>query len=127
MDSRDFKKARKALGKTQKNLALMLCISTKAVQSYEQGWREIPPHVEREILLLLATKGKKKTRPCWEVTNCPVEFKAKCPVWEFKAGNLCWFISGTYCQGETHKSWEDKIKVCQKCEVYQSMLGKEAA
>jgi len=60
MNSQDFKMARKALGKTQKALAQMLCISAKAIQSYEQGWREIPPHIEREILLLLSTKNDKK-------------------------------------------------------------------
>jgi hypothetical protein len=35
-----------------------------------------------------------------------------------KAGHFCWFINGTICRGETHESWEDKIKICRKCNMF---------
>ncbi|MDH4317770.1 MAG: helix-turn-helix domain-containing protein, partial [Desulfobulbaceae bacterium] len=46
MDNEIFSNARAKLGKTQKELAELLGISLKAVQSYEQGWRSVPLHVE---------------------------------------------------------------------------------
>ena len=37
-------------------MAQILGSSLKAVQSFEQGWRKIPVHVERQMLFLLAMK-----------------------------------------------------------------------
>ena len=45
MDSKEFKKLRKKLNKTQKEIAQLLGLSVKAVHSYEQVWRNISPHV----------------------------------------------------------------------------------
>ena len=45
MDDKEFLRARKILGKTQKQLAELLGTSIKAVHSYEQGWRTVPAHV----------------------------------------------------------------------------------
>ena len=41
-------------GKTQNQLARLLGTSFKAIQSFEQGWRNVPAHTERQLLLLLA-------------------------------------------------------------------------
>ena len=41
------------LEKTQKELAELLGSSLKAVSSYEQGWRSIPAHIERQLFFLL--------------------------------------------------------------------------
>ena len=60
MDSSEFLKARKVLDKTQKQLAELLGISIKAVHSYEQGWRKIPSHVERQVFFLPDQGGRKK-------------------------------------------------------------------
>ena len=57
----EFLKCRKKLQKTQKEMAKLLGISMKAVCSYEQGWREIPLHTERQIFYLLSNRrGKEK-------------------------------------------------------------------
>ena len=56
MDDKEFLRARKILGKTQKQLAELLGSSIKAVHSYEQGWRTVPAHVERQMFFLLAGK-----------------------------------------------------------------------
>ena len=50
----EFSSIRAYLGKTQKELAQLLGTSLKAIQSFEQGWRRIPVHVERQVLFLLA-------------------------------------------------------------------------
>ena len=115
MQNNEFSKIRRYIGKSQKQLAQLLCVSTKAVQSWEQGWRNIPASTERQLLLLLSLKRKpdKRDKPCWEIENCPVEWKQNCSAWEFKTGHLCWFINGTFCQGKLQKSWGKKIKKCK--------------
>ncbi len=124
MKSKEFSRIRHYLGKNQKQLARMLCVSTRAIQSFEQGWRSIPPAAERQLLLLLSLKRSldKNTKPCWEVLNCPAEWRDNCTAWEFKNGYICWFISGTFCQGEYQDSWDKKIKLCQQCEIFLSMI-----
>ena len=49
MDSNEFKSFRKKLNKTQKQMSQLLGTSLKAIHSYEQGWRTIPPAVERQL------------------------------------------------------------------------------
>jgi DNA-binding XRE family transcriptional regulator len=124
MQSKDFIKIRNVLGKTQEQLAQALCISIRTVQSFEQGWRNVPVRVERELLLLssLKTNLNVSTRSCWNIKKCPLEWKEKCIIWELKAGHLCWFLSGTFCEGKFQKGWDKKIKLCRKCEVYKSMF-----
>ena len=124
MDSKEFAQIRSALGKTQGQMAKLLCISNKAIQSFEQGWRKIPSHTEREILALLALKRgvHTPTKPCWEIKNCPDEWRVNCLVWEFQAKHFCWFFNGTFCQGKTHEKWADKIKICRQCEIFQGMM-----
>jgi DNA-binding XRE family transcriptional regulator len=120
-----FKAIRQHLEKTQNQMAQILGVSPKAIQSFEQGWRNIPMHIERQVLLILALKSRasKKTKPCWLTRRCPAEDRQNCPAWQFDAGNLCWFINGTICEGTAQKSWEEKMKICRDCEVYQSMLN----
>ncbi len=124
MDSREFSKVRRLLGKTQDQLARILSISPKAIQSFEQGWRRIPSYVERQMLLLLSLKRSldRNIRPCWEIKSCPDEWRENCIVWELKARYFCWFVNGTFCQGQLQKSWDKKIQLCRECEVYKSML-----
>ncbi len=61
MDSKEFKKLRKKLNKTQKQIARLLGVSVKAVHSYEQSWRNIPTHVERQMFFFaIQNEGKSK-------------------------------------------------------------------
>jgi hypothetical protein len=120
MESKEFKKFRRKLGKTQKETAQLLGTSPKAVQSFEQGWRKVPGHVERQLLFLHALKARTRgrCRSCWQIRSCPPSTRNNCPAWEFKAGGFCWFISGTICHGKTQESWSRKIKTCRACEVF---------
>ena len=120
MTKKEFSNIRHLLGKTQMQMAQLLGVSLKAVQSFEQGWRKIPIHTERQSLLLLALKGSRvnQKKTCWAIKDCPIETRRKCPAWEFSAGQLCWLINGTICHGEAQKSWAGKIKMCRKCEVF---------
>lgn len=120
MEKEEFKCFRQRLQRTQETMAQLLGISVKAVRSYEQGWRQIPNYVERQMLFLVTLKenAHQCPTPCWEVMGCPDERKTKCPAWEFQAGNLCWFINGTIREGVVQENWGDKIDTCRNCKVF---------
>jgi len=120
LNNKEFGFLRQKIQKTQKQMASLLGTSLKAVQSFEQGWRKVPVHIERQLLFLLSTKQviPGKSRPCWVIRNCPSENREACPAFEFNMGGLCWFINGTICQGKVQGSWAKKMKVCQNCEVF---------
>lgn len=124
MNKKEFSLIRKRLGKTQKQIATLLGTSVKAVHSYEQGWRRVPPHVERQLFFLVSRlkRNRNDQKACWVTKRCAPELKRACPAWEFKAGNLCWFINGTVCKGEARKDWHEKIKICRSCDVLSSFL-----
>ena len=124
MDSQEFIQIRDYLGKTQDQLARLLCVSLRAIQSYEQGWRHIPTMVERHLLFLFSSKRSvdESVRPCWDITNCPDEWKGKCIAWEYRLKHLCWFVNGTYCYGKFNDVWEKKIQICRECEVFREMV-----
>ena len=125
MDNDEFAKIRKWLGKTQLQLANLLGISLKAVKSFEQGWRNIPVHTERQILFLAAAKAaqKRSAHICWEMKHCPMERRQRCPAWELASGQLCWFINGTICHGQVQKDWPAKMKLCRQCPVFKSFFS----
>jgi hypothetical protein len=123
MNKNEFSNARIRLGKTQTQMAELLRISPKAIQSYEQGWRSIPAHAERQLMFLLSLKQNKGGRKnCWNVKKCSSEKKSQCPAWEFNAGTLCWFINGTLCEGKAQRDWQAKMKICRSCKVMNSLM-----
>ena len=119
MDPIEFSLCRIELNKTQKQLSQLLGTSLKAVASYEQGWRNIPSYIERQLLFLLfmEKQGLKTQKPCWTVKQCPTEQKEQCPAWEFNSGKLCWMINGTYCLGSPQNNWEEKMEYCRSCDM----------
>lgn len=127
MEKEQFVSIRSQLSKTQKQMAQLLGISLKSVQSFEQGWRNIPPHVERQALFLLTMKRarKDKQKPCWDVQDCPADIRDNCPAREFRFGHLCWFVTGTLCDGKPCESWEEKMKRCRECSVFLRMAALE--
>ena len=123
MKKSEFSTIRRFLGKTQSQMAQVLGVSSKAIQSFEQGWRNIPVHAERQALFLLGLrKLQKKDKPCWVIQKCPTETRQNCPAWELQAGKLCWFINGTICHGQVQENWQKKMKICRQCKVFRTML-----
>jgi hypothetical protein len=124
MDHKEFGVVRQKFEKTQKQMAELLGISLKAIQSFEQGWRKVPVYIERQLLFLWAAKmgPRKGVSPCWKIRNCPPEVRETCPAWEFNSGHLCWFINGTICRGKPQESWSKKMKLCRKCTVFSSVM-----
>lgn len=124
MQSAEFKKFRKLIKKTQKQMAQLLGTSLKAVHSYEQGWRTIPAHVERQMYFLLFNqRGIAPAKACWSIKKCNLDHKTRCPAWEFKSGKLCWFINGTVCSGVAQKNWKEKMVICRTCDVFTSLMA----
>ena len=125
MESSEFKEFRAKLGKTQAQMAQLLGVSLKAVHSYEQGWRSVPAAVERQMYFLAVKQNtqKRKLKACWQVKKCSPEQKSQCPAWEFGAGELCWFINGTICDGTAQKNWKEKMKICKTCEVFGPLIA----
>ena len=125
MDKKEFQSFRQKLQKTQKEMARLLGTSLKAVESYEQGWRNIPVQVERQVLFFLAMKtgNHGQTAPCWDVRRCSPEMRQRCPAWEFNSGHFCWFINGTICQGKPQANWTQKMALCKKCKVFIPLMN----
>ena len=124
MTAQEFVSIRKQLGKTQKELSQLLGVSLQAVHSYEQGWRVVPVHAERQVLFLLALQlGMRNGKPCWAVQECPGETRERCPASEFDAGQFCWFINGTICAGNVETDWHRKMDRCRSCKVFQDLFG----
>lgn len=124
MESKEFAHFRAKLGKTQKQMAQLLGTSIKAIHSYEQGWRSIPGHVERQILFLAYQRlGKRRgQKSCWVIKQCPADQQEQCPAREFNAGKLCWFICGTICEGTPRGNWKEKMSVCRSCDVFNTLM-----
>lgn len=123
MTKHEFVQIRRNLAKTQSELAQVLGTSLKAVQSFEQGWRNIPAYIERQMLFLHAMKhADQPGDPCWETQECDPSVRKKCPAWQLQVPNLCWFVNGTLCQGQAQGNWGRKMAVCRNCSVLQAVL-----
>ncbi|MCP3890516.1 MAG: helix-turn-helix transcriptional regulator [Desulfobulbaceae bacterium] len=124
MEKQELAEIRNHLGKTQKQFAQLIGISLKSIKSFEQGWRNIPTYIERQVLFILVANQalNKNTKPCWVIKKCPMAIRQNCPAWELKAGQVCWFINGTICKGKVQKDWSEKMKICRKCKVFKLMI-----
>jgi transcriptional regulator with XRE-family HTH domain len=117
----DLKRVRRTLGVSQSKLAELLGTSIRAVQSYEQGWRNVPDHVQRSTALLTYLHNRKSTKPpkpCWEVRRCDSEIRDACSVYELQAGDLCWLIPGRCCPD----NGEASLATCEGCQVMKAWL-----
>jgi len=119
------KDLRKALTLSQREMADLLGVSLKAIQSYEQGWRGVPPHIEQMVLLhTILHRGlrRRKAQRCWEVHDCAPSVWKKCPAYQVRQPGFCWLVTGTLCHGERMNGWEAKRDRCLKCKVLKGLL-----
>ncbi len=120
VDLSDLRGLRAALGMSQSKLAELVGASTRAIQSYEQGWRPTPLHVRKAAALMLFLRSRPQRQPsppCWQVCNCPSQTRAACAAFQLGAGDLCWFLAGNSCSTGPVTSAEEKLLKCQKCPV----------
>ena len=126
----NLKDMRAELNLSQSELAAMAGISKRAVQSYEQGWRK-PPHTVERILLLMLIASRNgnnlATYCCWQHKECSPEVRSKCIAYVTRQGHLCWFLTGTMCEGQRQNTWADKLRLCINCSFMQRLLSPHAA
>lgn len=116
---------RKSLGLTQKEMAELLGVSKKTIESYEQRWRATPVNVERLALLYLGCfrlAEKDRKVECWRMTKCPKQRREQCVAWQVKRGDLCWMFGGTMCQGTQGNDWRAKFETCTRCKVLRAVF-----
>lgn len=121
----DLRTIRDTLGKSQSEFALLLGVSTRAVQSYEQGWRPVPLYVQRLAAMLLFLSWRKeghRPTPCWKIRHCPPEKRDACPAYELGAVDLCWFVNGTPCKDPQRCAEEEQVRDCFSCPVVGQWL-----
>ena len=117
------KHIRGMLGRTQTELATALGVSAKAVQSYEQGWRDVPVRVMIQLLVLLALYRKHTMDdvPCWEIRKCTATQRERCASFTVGRGQFCWFVGSK--DGRPVASGNGgAILPCMDCPVIQRLL-----
>ena len=112
------KEVRSKLGLSQRELSKTLRVSLKAVQSYEQGWRNLPESVALHLISLLAVHAGRHrgARPCWSLTRCPSATRKGCPAYLVSRGRFCWLLGGTACANEGAAK-------CLKCAVVRRLVA----
>jgi DNA-binding XRE family transcriptional regulator len=122
----NLKRIRTQLGKSQREMAELLGTSIRAVQSYEQGWRHVPDHVLRQawtLMLLKRRGGTGAVAPCWEARPCDQATRESCPVYELRAGDLCWMFTSQSCCGQVDESLGERVARCEACPVLGRWLA----
>jgi len=124
MKSDELANYRNFLGLSQRNFADLLGTSLRSIQAYEQGWREIPPNIERMVLYLLYQKrlGHKELKPCWRIKKCPTSWRENCAAFQFQVEGPCWFINGTFCEGTKQNDWKKKMEICRTCSIFTRVM-----
>lgn len=123
-----MKKLRDALGWTQAETAHFLGISKKAVESYEQGWRNPPQNICKQMMTLLAVQRgyPKGYRRCWELMRCSPAVRDECFCARRMDGYFCWLT----CHVNKHRCIEGRaepLACCLHCPVVQHLLQSERA
>jgi DNA-binding transcriptional regulator YiaG len=121
--SQVVKRLRRLLDVTQTELAAALDISAKAVQSYEQGWRDTPLRIVKQMLTLVAMNrtDKEQAKPCWIVRSCDPEHVETCPANKITHGHYCWSVASKSCakaQGDADPS----VLGCLDCDVVKQFI-----
>jgi transcriptional regulator with XRE-family HTH domain len=125
MDKNEFVKIRKKLEKTQREMATLLGVSVKTVESYEQGLRNIPVNIERIVYFLMFKLNRERLREsdmCWDKNECLPSTRENCLAWLTKEGFYCWFITGKVCAHQKQKL--PGSASCFDCSFFKANLEK---
>ena len=60
---------------------------------------------------------------CWRFCGCPPERRDRCVAYRSRQGYLCWFLTGTLCQGKRLRDWQQKRAVCGECRFFQCLMA----
>jgi len=63
---------------------------------------------------------------CWEFKRCGREEGGRnahllgvCPAYVENAGEACWLIAGTLCDGRVQGTYTEKVGTCVNCDFFQ--------
>lgn len=118
-----IKRIRGILGRTQVELAGALGVSVKAVQSYEQGWRDVPTRVMIQLLVLLSLYRRQcmDESPCWTIRKCTESMRKTCAAFTVGRGQFCWFIGDKKCR-PAERVDPTELLPCMACPVVRRLL-----
>ena len=126
----DLTAVREELRLSQSELAALLGVSPRTIQSNEQGWRKPSSALEKSILLLLiaSRQGEDFTsHTCYNTLDCGPETCDQCLIHRSRQGHLCWLLTGNMCKGRRLYNWQDKKQVCGECLFLQTLLRGKVA
>lgn len=115
---------RAALELGQQEMAALLGVSPRTIQSCEQGWRRPSAALEKSLVLLRLANAHGANlgdAVCWRVLECDEEARRGCLVYHCRQGHLCWMLSGNLCRGRPVRSWEQKKAVCGSCNFFAQL------
>jgi hypothetical protein len=107
-------------------VASFLGVSRKAVESYEQGWREIPERVWKQLITTAAAQLQYPLphhRRCWEIVGCQPERRDACFSFRQLRGRFCWLTAPNHCR-EAHLGANTGCLACVDCPVTRQFLRK---
>lgn len=121
-------------GATQAQLAMAMGTSVKAIQSYEQGWRNVPTRALLQLLVLLAIRRRRQVdaAPCWDILRCTPEMQKGCPSFTFGDGQFCWLVcaGGGKCRCASRRRvrrTRGDLLPCMQCDVVRRLLRSQPA
>jgi len=111
------------LGLSQSQLANLMGLSPRAIQSYEQGWRDVPRTITAQLMTVLALHRGHADQgtPCWRLTGCPEEKRAGCSASTVGRGRFCWLLAGRSC-GPIKAAGSASGLPCVHCVVFRNLL-----
>lgn len=121
----DIRRVRDELSLSQAQLADLVGVSIRTVQSCEQGWRRPGVALEKSLLLLLMAfrNGTEfGAHVCWQTAEREPGVCERCIVRWCSQAHLCWLFSGNMCQGKRLRSWAEKKAVCGECRFLHQLL-----
>lgn len=105
-------------------VASFLGVSKKAIESYEQGWREIPDRVWKQLITTAAVQKEYPLRihgRCWETTDCPPSIRDTCYSYRKMHGHFCW-LTATNCCRNAHLGKHTGYLACMDCPSTRQFL-----
>lgn len=124
-----LKALRTTMGWSRIEMSSFLGVSRKAVESYEQGWRNIPNRVWKQLLTVAAIQNdySRAARPCWELTDCPETTRHECFSGHAMKGQFCWMTATRCCRQKVLRSHDPQgdFLICLNCPVVKQFLKVE--
>ena len=115
---------RSKLGLSQSQLASVMGVSPRAVQSYEQGWRKPPQPFATQLMTVLALHVGHPDHftPCWSLTGCQDAKRGTCRAVTVGRGSFCWLLAGRACGKNKTEGGASGELPCIGCTVMRTLL-----